>query len=104
MWSSGLRAAAASMTPGRLSLLRMGFGIGVYGDVASGALFVRVGFCLRCSFSDGVCFLAGGGVLSAVAARVHLTDRSPVIAGLRFRFTGSVAPVTGRNRSNSNLN
>ena len=68
VWSSGLRAVAASMTPGRLSLLQMGFGIGVYGDAASGALFVRVGFCLRCSFSDGVCFLAGGGVLSAVAA------------------------------------
>ena len=36
--------------------------------------------------------------------RVHLTDRSPVTAGLRFRFTGPVAPVTDRNRSNSNLN
>ena len=39
-----------------------------------------------------------------VPPRVHLTDRSPVTAGLRFRFTGPVAPVTGRNRSNSNLN
>jgi len=41
---------------------------------------------------------------SCASSRVHLTDRSPVTAGLRFRFTGPVAPVTGRNRSNSNLN
>ena len=37
-------------------------------------------------------------------SRVNLTDRCPVTAGLRFRFTRPVAPVTGRNRSNSNLN
>jgi len=47
-----------------------------------------------CSRSDDSC----------ASSRVHLTDRSPVTAGLRFRFTGPVAPVTGRNRSNSNLN
>ena len=39
-----------------------------------------------------------------LGGRVHLTDRSLVTVGLRFRFTGPVAPVTGRNRSNSNLN
>jgi len=32
---------------------------------------------------------------------VKISDRLAVTAGLRFRFTG---PVTGRNRSNSNLN
>ena len=36
--------------------------------------------------------------------RVLISDRSPVTAGLRYRYTGAVWPVTGRNRWNSNLN
>ena len=37
-------------------------------------------------------------------SRVLISDRSPVTAGLRYRYTGPVWPVTGRNRWNSNLN
>jgi hypothetical protein len=36
--------------------------------------------------------------------RVYLPDRSGLTGGVRFRYTGPVWPVTGRNRSNSNLN
>ena len=36
--------------------------------------------------------------------RVNVSDRWPVTAGLRFRYTGPVWPITGRNRWNSNLN
>ena len=38
------------------------------------------------------------------ACRVHLPDRSGQTGALRFRYTGLVWPVIGRNRSNSNLN
>ena len=37
-------------------------------------------------------------------ARVSIPDRTGLTAGLRYRFTGPVRPVTGRNRSNVNLN
>ena len=36
--------------------------------------------------------------------RVPLTDRRPVTAALRYRYTGPVWPVTGGNRLNSNPN
>ena len=42
--------------------------------------------------------------LDRPTTKVFLTDRSPETAGLRFRYTGPVWPVTGRNRTNSNLN
>ena len=44
------------------------------------------------------------GVTSGVIAKVKFSDRSPLTAGVRFRLTGSVSPVTGRNRTNANLN
>ena len=37
-------------------------------------------------------------------ARVQFSDRTGLTAGLRYRFTGPVRPVTGRNRTNANLN
>jgi len=37
-------------------------------------------------------------------SRVLISDRSPVTAEFRYRYTGPVWPVTGRNRWNSNLN
>src|SRR6185312_7326831 len=37
-------------------------------------------------------------------ARVKFSDRSPLTAGVRFRLTGPVSPVTGWNRTNANLN
>ena len=40
----------------------------------------------------------------AIGARVLISDRCSVTAGLRYRYTGPVWPVTGRNRWNSNLN
>ena len=40
----------------------------------------------------------------ALMPRVHFSDRTGLTAGLRCRFTGSVRPVTGRNRTNANLN
>ena len=42
--------------------------------------------------------------LEAVGRRVQFPDRTGLTAGLRYRFTGPVRPVTGRNRSNVNLN
>ena len=36
--------------------------------------------------------------------RVHFSDRTGLTVGLRYRFTGPVRPVTGRNRTNANLN
>ena len=39
-----------------------------------------------------------------VLLRVLISDRCPVTAGLRYRYTDLVWPVTGRNRWNSNLN
>ena len=36
--------------------------------------------------------------------RVHFSDRTGLTAGLRYRFTGPVRPVTSRNRTNANLN
>ena len=38
------------------------------------------------------------------ALRVQFPDRTGLTAGLRYRFNGPVRPVTGRNRSNVNLN
>ena len=45
-------------------------------------------------------------LLSALrgSIRVYLPDRSGQTGGVRFRYTGPVWPVTGRNRSNLNLN
>ena len=45
-------------------------------------------------------------LLSALrgSIRVYLPDRSGQTGGVRFRYTSPVWPVTGRNRSNSNLN
>ena len=40
----------------------------------------------------------------SVIIRVHVTDRRPVTAALRYRYTGPVWPVTGENRLNSNPN
>ena len=37
-------------------------------------------------------------------SRDFFTDRRDRTAGHRFRFTGPVGPVTGKNRPNSNLN
>ena len=42
--------------------------------------------------------------LSSLITRVYLPDWSGQTGGVRFRYTGPVWPVTGRNRSNSNLN
>ena len=42
--------------------------------------------------------------LTLGAIRIHLLDRSDQTGGLRFQYTGPVWPVTGQNRSNSNLN
>jgi len=39
-----------------------------------------------------------------VGYRVKFPDRSGLTAGVRFRLTGPVSPVTGRNRPNENLN
>ena len=39
-----------------------------------------------------------------VLLRVLISDRCPVTAGLRYRYTDLIWPVTGRNRWNSNLN
>ena len=39
-----------------------------------------------------------------LVTRVYLPDRSGQTRGVRFQYTGPVWPVTGRNRSNSNLN
>ena len=39
-----------------------------------------------------------------IITRVQFPDRTGLTAGLRYRFTGPVRPVTGRNRSNVNLN
>jgi len=50
-----------------------------------------------------VCGLEGGWA-RVLVPRVLISDRSPVSAGLRYRYTGPVWPVTGRNRWNSNLN
>ena len=36
--------------------------------------------------------------------RVFIPDRTGLTAGLRYRFTGPVRPVTGRNRSKTRLN
>ena len=36
--------------------------------------------------------------------RVSFSDRIGLTAGVRYRYTGPVRPVTGRNRSNTNLN
>ena len=36
--------------------------------------------------------------------KVFISDRSGQTAGLRYRYTGPVSPVTGRNQWNSNLN
>ena len=40
----------------------------------------------------------------APPSRVPLTDRRPVTAALRYRYTGPVWPVTGGNQLNSNPN
>ena len=40
----------------------------------------------------------------ALMPRVHFSDRTGLTVGLRYRFTGPVKPVTGRNRTNANLN
>ena len=50
--------------------------------------------------------LAEGGSLQRppVTRKVFLSDRFHRTAGHRFRLTGSVGPVTGKNRLNSNLN
>ena len=45
-----------------------------------------------------------GGSHLRVPSRVLFSDRSSLTAGIRFRLTGPVRPVTGRNRSNVNLN
>ena len=42
--------------------------------------------------------------LERLESRVQFPDRTGLTAGLRYRFTGPVRPVTGRNRSNVNLN
>ena len=39
-----------------------------------------------------------------VATRVSNPDRTGLTAGLRYRFTGPVRPVTGRNRTKPRLN
>ena len=39
----------------------------------------------------------------AIGARVLISDRCSVTAGLRYRYTGPVWPVTSRNRWNSNF-
>ena len=49
-------------------------------------------------------YLAASTRSQVATARVHVTDRRPVTAALRYRYTGPVWPVTGRNRWNSNLN
>ena len=41
--------------------------------------------------------------LSSLITRVYLPDRSGQTGGVRFRYTGPVWPVTGRNRWNSNF-
>ena len=43
-------------------------------------------------------------LLVDVSPRVQFSDRTGLTAGLRYRFTGPVRPVTGRNRTNANLN
>ena len=45
------------------------------------------------------CFRAG-----PAGSRVSFSDRTGLTAGVRYRYTGPVRPVTGRNRSNTNLN
>ena len=40
----------------------------------------------------------------ANTSRVKFSDWTPLTAGVRFRLTGPVSPVTGRNRTNANLN
>ena len=42
--------------------------------------------------------------LERLESRVQFPDRTGLTAGLRYRFTGPVRPVTGRNRSKENLN
>ena len=48
--------------------------------------------------------IEGHYLLHRVPPRVQFPDRTGLTAGLRYRFTGPVRPVTGRNRSNVNLN
>ena len=42
--------------------------------------------------------------VQAVYTRVSNPDRTGLTAGLRYRFTGPVRPVTGRNRTKPRLN
>ena len=47
---------------------------------------------------------SSGGRAPPGGVRVKFSDRSPLTAGVRFRLTGPVSSVTGRNRTNTNLN
>ena len=44
------------------------------------------------------------GTAGRVSGRVFNPDRTGLTAGLRYRFTGPVRPVTGRNRTKTRLN
>ena len=55
--------------------------------------------CKRAATPTGTC-----STRTRSTTRVLISDRSGQIAGLRYRYTGPVWPVTGRNRWNSNLN
>ena len=46
----------------------------------------------------------GGAAPDEGLSKVFLSDRFHRTAGHRFRLTGPVGPVTGKNRLNSNLN
>ena len=62
--------------------------------------YVDRSYCTICSAAT----CATRAPLDDVPARALISDRSPVTAGLRYRYTGPVWTVTGRNRWNSNLN
>ena len=55
--------------------------------------------CKRAATPTGTC-----STRTRSTTRVLIFDRSGQTAGLRYRYTGPVWPVTGRNRWNSNLN
>ena len=57
-----------------------------------------------CGVNGYSCTSGGHGAAGRVRIRVKISDRSPLTAALRFRLTGPVSPVTGRNKTNANLN
>ena len=73
------------------------------------ALPRRVRFEARCKIivsymQQGQQYLELEEKAAVVWSRDFFTDRRDRTAGHRFRFTGPVGPVTGKNRPNSNLN